>query len=183
MTNETDKEQIEQLKKWFKEYGLSIILAVIIGLGVGAGWRWYKAYKIEQKQEVKMQMNKLFIQYETLSSVDEKDRASKAKTFVDDAKTFRDKHSGTIFADMVNMLLVKESVDMKNYDSALTYAKNIYDNKQALPSIRQIAVLRAVRILHQEKKDKQAMTLLNSKIDTDGAFDDQIARLKRKISS
>jgi predicted negative regulator of RcsB-dependent stress response len=183
MTNETDKEQIEHLKKWFKEYGLSIILAVIIGLGVGAGWRWYKAHQVQQKKEVSMQLNKLYIQYETLSLGSEKEKAAQLKTFVADAKSFRDKHSGTMFADLTNMLLLKESVNTKDYDSALMYAKNIYDSKQALPSIRQIAVIRAVRIFHQENKDKQAKALLDIKIDTDGAFDNQIARVRKMISS
>ena len=38
---ETDEEQVEKLKAWLKENGLSIVLGIIIGVGGIAGFNYW----------------------------------------------------------------------------------------------------------------------------------------------
>ena len=39
MVAETDEEQIEAIKKWFEDNGISLVLAIVLGLGGTFGYR------------------------------------------------------------------------------------------------------------------------------------------------
>ncbi|MDM8569979.1 tetratricopeptide repeat protein, partial [Thiotrichales bacterium HSG1] len=49
-TYETEEEQVEALKKWWKENGLSVVGGVAIGFALLFGWRWWQAYTEHQSQ-------------------------------------------------------------------------------------------------------------------------------------
>jgi len=44
----TDEERVEELKKWWKENGTSIIVGVALGLSILLGWRWWTNYQETQ---------------------------------------------------------------------------------------------------------------------------------------
>jgi len=182
MTNETDKEQIEQLKKWFKEYGLSILLAIVVGLGLGYGWRWYKSYQVTEHDKVRQQYHALLIDYKALAIAKPAEKKALTAKFVSSAKKFAQDNSSSSYADMMYLNLMKQSVVNKQYNDALTYAADVYDRKDAAKQIRQIAVIKAVRVLHQENKDAAAKKLLDNKFDTTDAFDDSIQRVRKLLS-
>ncbi len=47
----TDEERVEELKKWWKENGTSVIFGVVLGLGILFGWRWWGDYQIKQSMQ------------------------------------------------------------------------------------------------------------------------------------
>lgn len=44
-TYETEEQQVEALKKWWKENGRSVIAGIVIGLGAVGGWQAWNSYK------------------------------------------------------------------------------------------------------------------------------------------
>ena len=44
----TEEEQVEQLKKWWKENGLSIVGGVVVGLALVFGWRSWQHHQLER---------------------------------------------------------------------------------------------------------------------------------------
>ena len=42
MEFETEEQHAEAVKKWFKEYGLTIVLGLVIGMGGVYGYRYYE---------------------------------------------------------------------------------------------------------------------------------------------
>lgn len=47
--NSTEEQQLETLKRWWSEYGKSIILGAVIGLGGLFGWRYYQTHQVETR--------------------------------------------------------------------------------------------------------------------------------------
>ncbi|MCY4655622.1 MAG: tetratricopeptide repeat protein [Gammaproteobacteria bacterium] len=47
----TEEEQAERIKKWLKENGLYIALAIIVGLGSVVGWNYFQDHRTSTSQE------------------------------------------------------------------------------------------------------------------------------------
>ena len=46
----TDEEQVDRLKKLWKDYGLTVVAALVIGIGAIVGWDYYKVYDANKAQ-------------------------------------------------------------------------------------------------------------------------------------
>ena len=46
----TDEEQVDRLKKLWKDYGITVVAALVIGIGATVGWDYYKIYDSNQAQ-------------------------------------------------------------------------------------------------------------------------------------
>ena len=47
----TDEEQVEKVKAWLKENGMSIVAGVVIGLGGIFGWQFWDSYQVNRAAE------------------------------------------------------------------------------------------------------------------------------------
>jgi len=47
---DTEEQQIEELKKWWKENGIRVALGVAIGLGLIFGWQQWQSHTEQQAQ-------------------------------------------------------------------------------------------------------------------------------------
>ena len=56
----TDEERVEELKKWWKENGKSVIFGIVLGLSILFGWRWWGDYQLNQS----LQASTLYTQLE-----------------------------------------------------------------------------------------------------------------------
>ena len=45
---DTEEEQLEAIKRWWRENGVGVILGVVVGLGALAGWKGWTWYQNEQ---------------------------------------------------------------------------------------------------------------------------------------
>jgi len=50
-TYQTDEEQVEALKKWWKEHGKSIIAGAVVGLSLVLGWQGWERYDRGQAEQ------------------------------------------------------------------------------------------------------------------------------------
>ena len=46
----TDDEQAEALKKWWKDHGIPVVLAVVVGIAAVVGWHFYQDYSSTKNQ-------------------------------------------------------------------------------------------------------------------------------------
>ena len=149
MDDLTNKEQIELLKKWWHDYGKSILIAIIIGLGGGYGWRYYKQYEATQQ----VQASALYQQVlQADYSNNNKDSVAKSKQIVK-------QYPSTAYATAARFILAKEAVVQHNYPLALTHLDWIIQHNKST-SLRAIARLRAARVLVQQNKLVAAKAML-----------------------
>jgi len=95
----TEEEQLEAIKRWWKENGTSLIVgAVLAGAGV-FGWNAWQDYQANQSAAASASYQELL----DLSSREQLDDGarSRASTLVDD---LAENHGGSLYADLAQLL-------------------------------------------------------------------------------
>ncbi len=163
---ETEEQQVEALKKWWKENGTSIIVGLLVGVTALFGWRYY----VDHKNSHAVQASDLYmqvIQSTALNSVDDKT--------IDIHNNLINKYSDTPYAALSALALARSEYEKGNVDAAeaqLELAVKYADDKV----IEQLANLRLVSIYIEQKKYEQAQTLLNTPHDK--TYDAQYEELR-----
>lgn len=147
---ETDNEQIEILKKWWADYGKWVVMAVIIGLAVGLGWRYWQRQQVVNHQQASLLFQQLVVA----------DSQSKSDTVMQMAAEITKRYAQSEYAALANLMAAKNAVLQNNNDAAiqkLQWAMDHSDNK----SIKQIARLREARVLLTQNKAQEAQKVLS----------------------
>ncbi len=145
----TEQEQIQQLKNWIKQYGMTILLGILIAAAITSGWRYWQSYRTKVLQHA--------------SAVYDEMIAMRAQnnthgTIVQAKKLLRN-YTKTPYADMAAFMLAREAVITKNYPEALQQLHWVINHSKNT-SMRDIARVRAARILIALKKPDEALMLL-----------------------
>lgn len=150
----TEAEQMDMVKKWWRQYGRYLLLAVMVGLLVGYGWRYYQQYKQRQAAAAS-------IFYQQMTAQPLQGHAQK-----EDAMSVLAAHSllkrfpKTAYANMASFWLAKNEILARRWSGALTYLQPVISGGKT-PLIRQIARLRTARLLKFEKKYTAALAVLD----------------------
>ena len=163
---ETEEQQVEALKKWWKENGTSLIVGLFVGVSALFGWRYY----VEQNNVHAIQASNLYmqvIQSTMLQNVDDKT--------IDVNNQLINEYSDTPYAALSSLALAKVEYEKDNIEAAVAQlelaVKHASDDL-----IKQISNLRLVRLYIEQKKYSEAQTLLN--MPHDAAYDAQFEELK-----
>lgn len=149
----TEQEQIQQLKTWIKQYGLTILMGILIALIITSGWRYWQSYKIKiltHASGVYDEMLALRAQGNTSGSIVQ-------------AKKLLSHYPKTPYAQMAAFLIARDAVLRKNYPEAILQLNWVMDHTK-VNSIREIARLRLARVYIAEKKPQDALNSL-AKVD------------------
>lgn len=145
----TEEEQIQQLKNWLKQYGLTILIGIIIALVLSFGWRYWQQYQ-----------NKILLH---ASSVYDEMLTLKAQNNLDgvivQAKKLQSHYPSTPYAEMAAFMLANDAVLKNNYQEGINQLTWVLNNSKE-HSIREIARIRIARILLTENKSQEALDLL-----------------------
>lgn len=166
----SDKEQAEMLKNWWNNYGRSIAIAVVIGLLIGFGWRYWNQHKIEREQ-------KASAYYQAMLLADESNDSTAAQQ---QAEILWKQFPGSLYATMAALFTAKEAVANNNLDLALeklNWAIAHTNNN----TFREIAKVRVSRILASQKKYDDALAILQ--VVDDKTFVAVVAETKGDIYS
>ena len=47
---DTEEEQLEEFKRWWREHGRTVIAGVVLGLGTVGGWSWWRNHVTTQAE-------------------------------------------------------------------------------------------------------------------------------------
>lgn len=226
MTNQSEKEEIAELKRVWNSYGWPALMAIFIVIAVGFGWSWYQKRQQNQIQQQEMALDTLATSITALSTQfesvkDQRETVKVAKSqlaqakknkaeadkiaqlqkkvtdntnrfkklngmldagrndFTSQAQGFLASKPDELNVIMTHWLLAKYYVDFANddvaqqnanYQKAIEQFAAVYNDKKALPSLRQISRLRASRIMLSLKQYDQALALLKQEQDNSKAF-------------
>jgi len=166
---ETEDQQIEALKKWWKENGTSIVIGLVVGVSALFGWRTYVAQNHEQAvyaSDLYMQV----VQSAMINAVDDKT--------IDIHNRLINEFSDTPYAALASLMLARSEYEKDNVEG--TVAQLELAKKYAVDDvIKHIANLRLASVFLEQKKYDQAIVLLNEK--HDAAFDAQYEELKGDV--
>lgn len=166
---ETEEQQVEALKKWWKENGSSLIVGLFVGVSALFGWRYYE----EQNNAHAINGSDLYMQVMQSAAV----QAIDEKT-MDIHNQLINEYSDTPYAALASLALAKTEYEKDNVDGAVAQLELAV--KHANDEItKQIASLRLVSIYLEQKKYDDALALLNMK--HDAAYDAQYEELKGDV--
>jgi predicted negative regulator of RcsB-dependent stress response len=163
---ETEEQQVEAIKKFWKENGTAIVLGAVLGLGGLWGWRWYSAEQLASKERAS-------IAYQ--AAVDElaQDNAS-----ISSAVAFVDESQNSGYAVLAALQVAKEAVERDDFSEATKQLQWAADNSKddVLSSVANIRLSRVYR--QQENYDKALSTLESVE---QAAFSAQVNEIKGDI--
>jgi predicted negative regulator of RcsB-dependent stress response len=164
----TEEEQVEALKKWWKENGTSIIFGIVIGLAAVFGWRGWQEHKSAQAQAA----SELFQDVLTALRTDSPDKAeSPAQEIV---KTY----GSTGYAVPSQLVLAKLAVKDNKLDEAAAHLEQALAQSDS-PSLSMVIRLRLARV--QSAKGDYDAALATLKVKDPGAFGPAYDELKGDI--
>ncbi len=150
---ETEEQQVEALKRWWKENGTSIIVGLFVGVSGLFGWRYY----VEQDHLHAVHASDLYMQVmqgAVTQTLDDK--------IIDIQNSLINEYSDTPYAALSALALAKIEYEKDNVDRAAAQLELAV--KHANDDItKQIASLRLVSVYLEQKKYDEAMSLLEKK--------------------
>ena len=138
----TEKEQVEQIKKWWNTNGKQIIAGAVIGLAGIWGWNTYSDYQDKQS----LNARSLYLNYAS----DSNNLGAYDRLTTD--------FSSSSYSDQAILLMAKYLFDAGSYTQALGVIKPLINNPSSV--IANTAALRAASIHLQLGQHDQALLIL-----------------------
>ena len=135
-TNQTEEQQIEAVKQWWKENGSSIITGLLLGLALLFGAKSWFAY---QERTAENASNVYVSLMGALREDNEAAVGQKAAMLIAD-------YASTPYAALGAMVLAKIKIEQDELDAAGAQLQWVLDNTDS-DLLREVARLRLVRVL------------------------------------
>lgn len=165
---DSEKEQLEQIKGWLQENGLSIVMGIVLGLGGVYGWRGWQSYQADVAEEFSARITTI----ETHISEERYDQA------VNQAQQVIVEAGNDLYVDMSRLLLARAHVSQGELDQAAKPLADVVAEKDS--PLNMIATLRLARIYLAQARLDEASQLIPSTLD--GAYARAFAELKGDLA-
>lgn len=164
-TYQTEEEQVEAIKKWWKENGRSVIGGVVLGFAIIGGWQGWQGYQRNQGEAASSHFDAMRQAVQT----GQHDRA------IEDGKRLIGEYGGTVYASFAALELAKLSYQRGEKAAARNHLRWVADAAPD-PAIRELARLRLGGLL-LDMQDTAALQALLAK-PTLPAFAGEFAALR-----
>ncbi|MGR4066793.1 YfgM family protein [Billgrantia sp. C5P2] len=104
----TEEEQLEAIKRWWKENGTALIAGVAIAIAGVVGWNTWQSYQENQAEAASMR-------YQHLVSLADSGEVDEARSLVAE---IADNHGRTLYADLARLIDAGLAVDEGELDEA-----------------------------------------------------------------
>ncbi|WP_300174132.1 tetratricopeptide repeat protein [uncultured Aliivibrio sp.] len=149
---ETEEQQVEAIKSWWKENGKAVVVGGVVGIGAILGWKYYQSAQVEAQDAASMSYEK------TLTVL----QASGAEA-AESTQVFITANAKSEYAVLAALQLAKVQVDAGQLDAALEQLNWVASNSKD-ESLIATAQVRVARIqAQQEQFDAALSTLANVK--------------------
>ena len=163
---ETEEQQVEAIKRFWKENGLSLVIGALLGLGGLLGWRYYNDSQIAAKEQASFA-------YEKAS-----EELVKGESGFSQAKTFIDSHSDTGYAMLMALEMAQQAIERKDLTEASKQLEFVASHAK-LSAVQSVAQLRLARI--QIEQGELELALSTADKVTDPAFKGQSQEVKGDV--
>ena len=169
MDFETEEQQVEALKKWWKENARSIIAGVIVGVSVLGGWRYYHQYQVNHAEHASMIYEKVLIDSNNANLIEEQQT---------DVNKLLAEYSDTPYASLAALVLAKTQFNKGEVQKAQQNLEWVMSHSKQT-ELKYLARLRMMRILTAMNQYDEALQLAN--VDYPSSFTVMFEELKGDI--
>lgn len=147
---ESEREQIDAIKKWWKQNGKAVMAGLVLGLISLVAWQQWQAYHKGQREGASMEYEVLIGELQQNNQQAVRDRG----------KRIMGEYANTPYAMMTGLILAKMSVESGDLPGARAYLQTVVnDAKQS--QIKQLAQLRLARVMLAQGEADAALKLIN----------------------
>ncbi|OOZ42198.1 hypothetical protein BOW53_01055 [Solemya pervernicosa gill symbiont] len=147
----SEEQQVEAIKKWWKENGVAVVSGVVLGLGILFGGRAWFDYKQVQAENSSMTYSLMLQAVE----VGKQDEAVQLGTAL-----LADGNSGE-YAAMASLMLARIEVERGALEKAQAHLQWVNDNA-SLTGLSSVATLRLARLLYMQGDSDAALAKLET---------------------
>lgn len=146
---DTEEEQVEALKRWWKENGISTIVGIVVGIALILGWNYWRSYNKEQAAQASALYDQL------LTTVDAGNKESAEKL----AERVQAEFGNTPYALYSGLIQAKLKVEQGD----VAAAKPILEKLAAKSNeeLSHIARIRLVRLMLATGQYEQGLQVIN----------------------
>lgn len=144
-------QQVEAIKKWWRDNGMSVITGIVLGLALLFGWRYWQDYK-----EVNAQ--KASSMYEQVIATLEKKQIDQARQI---ANALVSQFSQSSYAAMAELLMARQDLEDNNLSSSHAHLQWVI-NWKGQADLVNVARIRKARLYLAENKLENAKQLLTT---------------------
>lgn len=155
-TYKSDEEQVETLKKWFKENGVSTLASIVIGIGAVFGWQFWQQSQQDTIDSSSAVYQGLLVQ---LSKAESQGDDISIATASHTAQSLKESYQGSGYSFFAALFQAQQAVADGDFDAAVVELQWVLDQKPQV-EIRQITTLRLARVLFQQGNTDAAHQLL-----------------------
>lgn len=155
----TEEEQVEAIKKWWRENGTSIILALVVGLGGYFGWNYWQ----DQQQTEADTASSLYNQLVQVVAVNQGQELSEQAQdeFKTLANELKNNYAKTTYGEFGALFVAKFAADEGNYEQAAQELEDLIASSKKAP-VKHIAQARLAQVYIQQEKLTEALALVST---------------------
>ena len=168
-TYQTEEEQVEAIKKWWKENGTSVVAGVVIGLGAVFGWQGWNSYQDRIGKEASVAFSQL------MGTVNSADTESASKQ----AELLRVEYESSSYAMLAAMAQARLKLEQGDGAAARSQLEWTMQNSDDA-SLKTLAQLNLARILLSDGDLDGAARLADV---SEGGFAADFAELRGDIAA
>ena len=146
---ETEEQQVEAIKNWWKENGNTIIIGAVVGLAGLWGWRFYNESVISSQETTSQAYSEMLVKFE---AQDDEKRLENISAFAAD-------NIDNNYGVLASLLLAKEAIVQKNYELAKTQLVQLQSQNSYEP-LNAVINLRLARVQAELGEYEPALTTL-----------------------
>ncbi|QYJ83648.1 tetratricopeptide repeat protein [Shewanella aegiceratis] len=144
----TEEQQVDAIKQFWKDYGNSIVIGAVVGLGGLYSWNYYSDYKVAQAEEASEA-------FQTISNSVKADSSMLAA-----AESFAKDHDGQQgYQALLQLIVAKAAVEAGELDKAEQALKQILVSKPE-EGLVAVATLRLARVQAEQGQLATALATL-----------------------
>ena len=150
----TDEEQAERIKKWIRDYGITIALAIVLGIGGVVGWNYFQSYTGERSEI----SSNLYLDY-----VEARALGEPVQDFI---STLREDHPRSTYFAYALLFEAKDAVESERFEDAvaiLDEAGEVVSDK----SLSDMILVRKARVQSEIEDYTEALETLRG-VQTEG---------------
>jgi len=144
---ESERDQVEALRKWWKENGKSIVLGVVLGLGGVFGWRAWQNHAQQQAVRASVLYQQLL---DLAGGGDRQNAALQGERLVAE-------YPKSLYAELASLLLARLAADSGDLSAASQHLDRIAGGR-APDALKAVARLQKARVLLAQGKLDEALT-------------------------
>ncbi len=161
----SEQEQIQVIKDWWKTYGMSVVLGIVIALAGSYGWRYWQQYNENYMGQASVVYEQMLIAKTNQQTND----------FNNSVQQLTQKYGRSPYAALANLAAANQAITQNQLDQSIKPLTWVSQHAKD-HNLQQIADIRLARVLLAQQKPQQALPYLNKV--NDAAFAPLVASIR-----